>query len=96
MSGRILMATVAVLALTIPAIAQDATAPADAEQSATPETEQTEPQEGAAEGAGEQAPAMTEEALYTTSRPTDTITITVRNRIQSVFRRDIAKPPQFV
>lgn len=62
MSGRILMATVAALALTIPAMAQDATAPADAEQSATPETEQTEPQEGAAGGAGEQAPAMTEEA----------------------------------
>jgi hypothetical protein len=64
MSGRILMATVAALALTMPAMAQDATAPADTEQ-ATPETEQTEqgmPQEGAAEGAGEQAPAMTEEA----------------------------------
>lgn len=64
MSGRILMATVAALALTMPAMAQDATAPSDTEQ-ATPETEQTEqglPQEGAAEGAGEQAPAMTDEA----------------------------------
>ena len=59
MSGRILMATVAALALTIPAMAQDATAPS--EPSATPETEQGVPQEGA-EGGGEQAPAMTEEA----------------------------------
>jgi hypothetical protein len=64
MSGRILMATVAALALTVPAMAQDATGPSDTEQSATPETQQNEqgmPQEGAAEGAGEQAPAMTEE-----------------------------------
>jgi len=65
MSGRILMATVAALALALPAMAQDEAVPSDTEQSATPETEQTEPglpQEGAAEGAGEQAPAMTEEA----------------------------------
>ena len=64
MSGRILMATVAALALAIPAMAQDEAVPSDTEQSATPETEQTEPglqQEGAPEGATEQAPAMTEE-----------------------------------
>ena len=61
MSGRILMATVAALALAMPAVAQDEAIPSDTEQSATPETEQGLPQEGAAEGAGEQAPAMTEE-----------------------------------
>jgi hypothetical protein len=56
---------VAALALAIPAMAQDEAVPSDTEQSATPETEQTEPglqQEGAPEGATEQAPAMTEEA----------------------------------
>jgi hypothetical protein len=64
MSGRILMATVAALALAMPAMAQDEAIPSDTEQSATPETEQTEPvlpEEGATEGAGEQAPAITEE-----------------------------------
>jgi hypothetical protein len=64
MSVRILMATVASLALAIPAVAQDAAAPTDTEQSATPQTEQTEQgaqEQGATEGAGEQAPAMTEE-----------------------------------
>jgi len=63
MSGRILMATVAALALAIPAMAQDEAVPTDTEQSATPETEQTEQglqAEGATEGT-EQAPAMTEE-----------------------------------
>jgi PRC-barrel domain len=64
MSGRILMATVAALALAIPAMAQDEAVPSDTEQSATPETEQTEPglQEGDPEGATEEAPTMTEEA----------------------------------
>jgi sporulation protein YlmC with PRC-barrel domain len=65
MSGRILMATVAALALTMPAMAQDGTAPSNSEPQAAPQTEQqTEqglPTEGAAEGAGEQAPAIAEE-----------------------------------
>jgi len=56
MSGRILMTTVAALALALPAMAQDATAPSDTEQ----QLEQGL-QEGAPEGATEQAPAMTEE-----------------------------------
>ena len=63
MSGRILMATVAALALAMPAMAQDEAVPTDTEQSATPETEQTEQgvqEEGATEGT-EQAPTMTEE-----------------------------------
>jgi hypothetical protein len=64
MSGRILMATVAALALAMPAVAQDEAVPLDTEQSATPEVEQTEPglqEEGATEGATEQGPTMTEE-----------------------------------
>jgi PRC-barrel domain len=63
MSGRILMTTVAALALAIPAMAQDKAEPLDTE--ATPQTEQTEQgvqQEGAPEGATEQAPIMTEDA----------------------------------
>jgi PRC-barrel domain len=64
MAVRILMATVAALALAAPAVAQDQSVPTDTEQSATPETEQM--QEGlqeqqGTEGGGEQAPAMTEE-----------------------------------
>lgn len=55
MSGRMLMTTVAALALALPAMAQDAAAPSDTEQ----QLEQGV-QEGA-EGATEQAPAMTEE-----------------------------------
>jgi hypothetical protein len=57
------MATVAALALAMPAMAQDEAVPTDTEQSATPETEQTEQglqDEGATEGT-EQAPTMTEE-----------------------------------
>ena len=63
MSGRILMTTVAALALAIPAMAQDKAEPLDTE--ATPQTEQTEQgvqQESAPEGATEQAPIMTEDA----------------------------------
>jgi PRC-barrel domain len=60
MSGRILMTTVAALALAIPAMAQDKAEPLDTE--ATPQTEQGLPQEGAPEGATEQAPIMTEDA----------------------------------
>jgi PRC-barrel domain len=63
MSGRILMTTVAALALAIPAMAQDKAEPLATE--ATPQTEQTEQglqQEGAPEGATEQAPIMTEDA----------------------------------
>ena len=55
MSGRMLMTTVAALALALPAMAQDAAAPSDTEQ----QLEQGV-QEGA-EGATEQAPAMAEE-----------------------------------
>jgi hypothetical protein len=49
-------------------MAQDEAVPSDTEQSATPETEQTEPglQEEAPEGATEEAPAMTEEVPATT------------------------------
>jgi hypothetical protein len=57
------MATVAALALAMPAMAQDEAVPTDTEQSATPQTEQTEQglqDEGATEGT-EQAPTMTEE-----------------------------------
>jgi len=57
MSGRILMTTVAALALTLPAMAQDAAAPSDTEQ----QLEQGVQEEAAPEGATEQAPAMTEE-----------------------------------
>jgi sporulation protein YlmC with PRC-barrel domain len=57
MSGHILMATVAALALAIPAMAQDEAAPSDTEQ----QMEQGAQQEGTPEGATEQAPAMTEE-----------------------------------
>lgn len=57
MSGRILMTTVAALALALPAMAQDATAPSDTEQ----QLEQGLQEGAAPEGATEQAPAMTEE-----------------------------------
>jgi sporulation protein YlmC with PRC-barrel domain len=57
MSGRILMATVAALALAIPAVAQDAAAPSNTKQ----QMKQGAQQEAAPEGATEQAPAMTEE-----------------------------------
>jgi sporulation protein YlmC with PRC-barrel domain len=57
MSGRILMATVAALALAIPAVAQDAAAPSNTKQ----RMKQGAQQEAAPEGATEQAPAMTEE-----------------------------------
>jgi hypothetical protein len=63
MSGRILMATVAALALTGPAMAQDQAVPLDTEQKASPQTEQAEQglqEKGAAEGT-EQAPTMAEE-----------------------------------
>jgi hypothetical protein len=63
MSGRILMTTVAALALAMPAMAQDEAVPTDTEQSATPQTEQTEQgiQDEGAAGGTEQAPTMTEE-----------------------------------
>jgi hypothetical protein len=64
MSSRILMATVATLALAMPAMAQDQAVPSETEQSATPQMEQTEPglqEEGAPEGATDEAPTMTEE-----------------------------------
>jgi sporulation protein YlmC with PRC-barrel domain len=57
MSGRILMATVAALALAIPAVAQDAAAPSNTKQ----QMKQGAQQEAVPEGATEQAPAMTEE-----------------------------------
>ena len=57
MSSRILMATVAALALAIPAVAQDAAAPSNTKQ----QMKQGAQQEAAPEGATEQAPAMTEE-----------------------------------
>jgi hypothetical protein len=63
MSGRILMATVAALALTLPAMAQDQAVPLDTEQKASPQTEQAKQGlqgKGAAEGT-EQAPTMAEE-----------------------------------
>jgi PRC-barrel domain len=56
MSGRMLMTTVAALALALPAMAQDAAAPSDTE----PQLEQGA-QEATPEGATEQAPAMTEQ-----------------------------------
>jgi hypothetical protein len=49
------MATVAALALAMPAMAQDEAVPTDTEQSATPQTEQTE------QGTGQAPPTMTEE-----------------------------------
>jgi hypothetical protein len=57
------MATVAALALAMPAMAQDEAVPTDTEQSATPQTEQTEQgiQDEGATGGTEQAPTMTEE-----------------------------------
>ena len=57
MSVRILMTTVAALALALPAMAQDQPAPSDTQQ---PPTEMA-PEQGA-EGAGEQTPAVTDEA----------------------------------
>jgi sporulation protein YlmC with PRC-barrel domain len=67
MSSRILMATVATLALTIPAVAQDQAKPPDTGQTASPPVQQME-QNLQQEGATEQAPvkvpdqpAMTEE-----------------------------------
>ena len=63
MLGRILMATVATLALTIPAVAQDQAKPPDTGQTARPPAQQMEqnlPKEGAPEGTmTEQAPAET-------------------------------------
>jgi hypothetical protein len=68
MLGRILMATVATLALTVPAVAQDQAKPPDTGQTASPPAEQMEQnlqKEGAPEGTAEQAPtqppAMTED-----------------------------------
>jgi hypothetical protein len=56
MTGRILMATVASLALAMPAMAQDQAIPPNTEQGAKPPAEQTQ---GAAEGAmTEQAPTV--------------------------------------
>jgi hypothetical protein len=96
MSGRILMATVAALALAIPAMAQDEAVPSDTEQSATPETEQTEPglqQEGAPEGATEQAPAMTEEApAETDEAPTMTEELPAEEPAEDMAA-DEATPP---
>jgi hypothetical protein len=96
MSGRILMATVAALALAIPAMAQDEAVPSDTEQSATPETEQTEPglqQEGAPEGATEQAPAMTEEApAETDEAPTMTEELPAEEPAEEMAA-DEATPP---
>jgi PRC-barrel domain len=67
MSSRILMATVATLALTIPAVAQDQAKPTDTGQTASPPVQQME-QNLQQEGATEQAPvkvpdqpAMTED-----------------------------------
>jgi sporulation protein YlmC with PRC-barrel domain len=57
MSGRILMATVATLALAMPAMAQDEAAPSDTQQ----QMEQGLQEGATPEGATEQAPAMTEE-----------------------------------
>jgi sporulation protein YlmC with PRC-barrel domain len=56
MSGRMLMTTVAALALALPAMAQDAAAPTDTEQQLEQGLQEATP-----EGATEQAPAMTEE-----------------------------------
>lgn len=75
MSGRILMTTVAALALAMPAMAQDQAQPVETEQSAAPQTEQTAPglqqEEGAAEGT-EQAPTMTEDPEGAEQAPTMT------------------------
>jgi hypothetical protein len=65
MSGRILMATVAALALAAPAWAQDQAKPLDTEQDANQQLEQAQPmqEENTPAGAGgeaEQAPAMAE------------------------------------
>ena len=68
MLSRILMATVATLALTVPAVAQDQAIPPNTGQTASPPAEQMEQnlqKEGAPEGTAEQAPtqppAMTED-----------------------------------
>ena len=69
MLGRILMATVATLALTVPAVAQDQAKPPDTGQTASPPAEQMEQnlqKEGAPEGtvteqAPTEAPAMAED-----------------------------------
>jgi hypothetical protein len=61
MLSRILMATVATLALTIPAVAQDQATPPITGQTANPPAEQMEQnlqKEGAPEGTAEQAPAQ--------------------------------------
>jgi PRC-barrel domain len=87
---------VAALALAIPAMAQDEAVPSDTEQSATPETEQTEPglqQEGAPEGATEQAPAMTEEApAETDEAPTMTEELPAEEPAEDMAA-DEATPP---
>jgi sporulation protein YlmC with PRC-barrel domain len=60
MLGRILMATVATLALTVPAVAQDQAKPPDTGQTASPpvQMEQNLQQQGAGESATGQAPAQ--------------------------------------
>ena len=63
MSGRVLMTTVAALALAVPAWAQDQAKPVDTEQEANQQLEQAKPMEAedvpaGAQGEAEQPPAM--------------------------------------
>lgn len=63
MSGRILMATVATLALAMPAVAQDQAVPLDTEQKASPQLEQSEgvQEQQAPAGTTDPAPTMAQE-----------------------------------